>query len=318
MPDLMGVDIDPQTTGEVDPSSLFRRQQGFFVEINWDKNEDPMPKKNISSRIKRSCAQAADYAGIQFCARPFNIFTIGLVIFSSEFRVGIFDRAGIQFSPSYSLWGPKFICVMRRLTCDMDSYAMGMDPTVKFHPGSTLYSLTYPKFIVGLGGPTKYSDRPGQITRTTSGYPIWTSLSLIGRGTAVWQCEDGSLLKVAWRKQGRSREADIYQRVDIRRGVGIAHFVDGGDVHAVTFNDGIPISTNFIRDVIADKNARKLVPQEWNRVLHRVLINPIGKPLHAINSVNELAGGLQDIARGTCDYSITFFLNDGTKNYNRT
>ena len=90
------------------------------------------PKPAITGTIPSIVVQCADYARLFMSARPFMLFCVGILIFGTEFCVGIFDCDGITFSPVYDMFQDTeaFIRVVRSLTCNLSIEELGSDPTV--------------------------------------------------------------------------------------------------------------------------------------------------------------------------------------------
>ena len=159
------------------------------------------PKSKDHKVVKPVVCQAADYARLNLSARPFQLFSVGFLIFGSEFCVAIFDRAGVLFSPIHDMWEDTgiFVRVIRSLTCHLSSVELGQDPTVTTLPdqqheiwrNQTKHlgreaPKDFPTFSISMGG-------FGSPSWYTIGLPIWTSVSLLGRGTSVWLVrENGS------------------------------------------------------------------------------------------------------------------------------
>jgi hypothetical protein len=225
------------------------------------------------------------------------------MIFGFQFCVAVFDRDGVLFSPIRDILRDKatFIRVVRRLACDMTSVQLGQDPTVSMIPHEKSVHLraraksltgtdTFPCFSITMGG----SD-----TRRwyTLGPPIWTSISLLGRGTSVWRvCEannfdDVLVLKSAWRSSKRTAESDIYKSI-AGPCTGIALYRCGMDV---MFPDD---------SLITVANLRGDTPGEAEPtpVLHRLLLATLGRPLWEYSSDVELLKGLRAAVKGTCFY----------------
>jgi hypothetical protein len=192
--------------------------------------------------VKAIATQAADYARLHISAQPFQLFSIGLLIFGTNFCVAIFDRDGVQFSPVHDIWSPVFICVVRCLTCDMSPVELGQDPTVRILSDSEARPWQQKAVSIGLQ-PTEHIQFPtyavtmGKGSRCwyTLGVPIWSSLSLLGRGTVVWRVCDSTnpskllVLKNAWRSNGRLPESMIYESI-ICKHPGVADYEFGDDV----------------------------------------------------------------------------------------
>lgn len=70
--------------------------------------------------ISEIVCHAADYAQLHLSSRPFQLFSVGLLIFGRKFMVGIFDRDGVSLSPISDVCDggegfKTFIKVVRRL-----------------------------------------------------------------------------------------------------------------------------------------------------------------------------------------------------------
>ena len=164
------------------------RDRDAFGEVKPLKKQGPKPA--ITGTIPAIVTQSADYARLFMSARPFMLFCVGILIFGTEFSVGIFDRNGITFSPAYDMFQDTetFICVVLSLACNLSIEEIGFDPTVRVLTDAETQQLTgstegYPHAVVSSGG----SD-PRQTC--TIGPPIWTSLSFLGHGTNVWRVRE--------------------------------------------------------------------------------------------------------------------------------
>jgi hypothetical protein len=163
-------------------------QCGGFCEIKPTPQQGP--KSANPKVVTPFVCQAAYHARLHLSARPFLLFSVGLLIFGSHFCVAIFDRAGVLFSPIHDMWEDTgiFIRVIRSLTCHLSPVELGQDPTVtmlsdKQHEiwrnqtrelGRQV-PKDFPTFVVSMAGRCWY----------TVGLPMWTSVSLLGRGTCV-------------------------------------------------------------------------------------------------------------------------------------
>lgn len=252
--------------------------------------------------------QCADYARLHLSASPFQLFSIGLMIFGFEFCVAIFDRDGIMFSPIRDMLKDKgvFIRVVRRLTCDLSPVELGQDPTVRMI--GDVESIPWKEKAKAVAGTDKFPcfsiTMGGNDHRQwfTLGPPIWTSISLLGRGTSIWRvCEATDpadvtqpvlVLKNAWRSSKRTAESDIYKSItDSHPGVASHYF--GTDVMFPGI-DNHTINVNNLRgDAPCD--------DEGTPILHRLLLKTIGRPLWEYSSDLEFLKGLRAALRGKCD-----------------
>jgi Fungal protein kinase len=166
-------------------------------------------------------------------------YSLHITICGTIFNICLFDRAGGVVSKDYDLDDADdfktFVRIIRRATCDMDAYELGLDPTVA--PLDYLGSVArYPRFKVEVGENTYH----------TYGFPIWQSVTLQGRGTWVFGAtkEDSPnpdpseclVLKNAWRVSGRLPESTLYgiinklkERDNMPTLRSVAEFMDGGE-----------------------------------------------------------------------------------------
>ncbi|KAF4572390.1 hypothetical protein EYR36_006891 [Pleurotus pulmonarius] len=267
----------------------------WFVEIKPKESQGLAAKDATISEV---VCQAADYARLHMSCRPFQLFSVGLLIFGRKFMVGIFDREGVSLSPISDFCDAgegfrTFIRVIRRLV-SLSDIELGSDPTVQpLSPSSGLHAAVrelaisrglspdFPPYVVLC--PREYSTMVNGVTSTkweqnswlTVGPPIWVSLSLIGRGTNIWpvvpltwnsgkySIVEGaplSILKNAWRNSERTGEASIYGSLNTPP-PGVARFLQGGDARFDSETD-IPISVH---------NLRRQYP--YGAWLHRVATN---------------------------------------------
>ena len=283
------------------------RDRDAFGEVKPLKKQGPKPA--ITGTIPAIVTQSADYARLFMSARPFMLFCVGILIFGTEFCVGIFDRDGITFSPAYDMFQDTetFICVVRTLASNLSIKEIGFDPTVRVLTHAETQKLTgsiegYPYAVVSSGG----SD-PRQWC--TIGPPIWTSLSFLGRGTNVWRVREyvvgvnqepllqgnDMIMKTAWRSSARTPESDIYMSID-QFPEGLAKFECGGDVKYA----GYPITVQNLRS----HSVHNFLPEgdinPPTPVLHRLILGTVGRLLWEYTSDFDLIAGFRDALKGEC------------------
>ncbi|KAJ3539526.1 hypothetical protein NM688_g6348 [Phlebia brevispora] len=278
----------------------------------------------VSLRSNRSLPRAADYARLHMAARPFQLFSVGLLIYGLKFCVAIFDRTGATFSPEGSLDNTEglklFMRVVRCFTVTMTDEDLGRDPTTELvpltHPalldlqaearslGITVHD-NFPTFTVSLGDGTN--------NRWITVAMIWSSLSLLGRGTTVWLVKrlqnvlpQGSvrIMKTAWRSNRRIAEADIYKSLQSAQNYHshpcVAQFDAGGDVRFQ--NSGISVST--LRRTILGLPQDSL---QEDKILHRVFLSTVGRPVWEYEREELLIRGIKAAIQGH-----KFFCEQGT------
>ena len=286
--------IDLPTTEDV-PSELLWRQCLVFLEVKKDSGESPNPAGLGDTRVKSILIQMADNARLQLAARPFMRFCIHLSLCGTVFNVVLFDRAGAVVSRNYSLVDDLklIILIIRHLATDMSAYDLGLDRTVRplQNRGD---AFPVPEYLVKVSENTWFR---------TSGVPMWQSLSLLGRGTHVFQaraCDQPDspllILKSSWRKVGRVPEAELYKVLSQPSPLapldGIAEFITGQDVK-ITKDDAEPISAATHRDGFG-----KLPKADHDVVLHRLVLATKGKSMTAYVALDELLFSGKGILRG--------------------
>ncbi|KAF8579377.1 hypothetical protein K439DRAFT_1416273 [Ramaria rubella] len=270
------------------------RHRSAFAEIKPNASLGPVPAS--AGVVKDIVAQSADYARLHMSAKPFQLFTYGLLIFGSKFCVAIYDRDGVLFSPTHDMWHdtPIFIRVIRRFTCDLSDVQLGQDPTVRKFPETEALTFqneakdlkipnhTFPIYSINMGR--------GNFSWCTLGPPLWSSLSLLGRGTIIWRvCEPSNrkkvmVLKNAWRRSERLAESTIYSSIKGSH-PGLVDFHFGDDVVFPTDTDRL-ITVSHLRD--------KGTNNEGNTpILHRLVFNTLGRPLWDYKTEIELLKGLR-------------------------
>ena len=246
-------------------------------------------------------------------------YSLHITVCCHIFNICLFDRAGGVVSKDYDLKKrgdfETFVRIIRRATCDMDAYELGLDPTVT--PLDYLGSVArYPRFKVEVGDNTYH----------TYGFPIWQSTTLQGRGTWVFGATkednpnpktcDRLVLKNAWRASGRLPESTLYGIINkLQEGDNmptlrcVANFIDGGDVMVdgevrqdpaigseITggvVNQQVPMRVSSHRKFVegAESNPH-------NPILHRVVLATRGKSMASYTSFIELLSAAECAAEG--------------------
>jgi hypothetical protein len=244
-------------------------------------------------------------------------YSLHITLCGTVFNICLFDRAGGVVSKDYNLENDfeTFVRIIRRATCCMDAYELGLDPTV--FPLNYLGSVAYyPRFKVEVGENTYY----------THDFPIWQSTTLQGRGTWVFSVtkEDNPnprpnerlVLKNAWRASGRLPESTIYSIIkELQAGYEVltlrcvAEFVDGGDVtvwegqqvNATTSskrNEGLSSQRVTIRISSHRKFVEGAESSPHNPTLHRVVLATRGRSMVSYTSMVELLSAAECAAEG--------------------
>ncbi|KAF7986621.1 hypothetical protein HWV62_26422 [Athelia sp. TMB] len=342
-PDLQMVEPSqqyPQTLRHLKPLKPLEATHYWRGMICWGEikplyQDGPQPHDPTNSVPEDIVTQTADYARHHLSARPFLLFSVGLLIFGGHFCIGIYDREGIEFSPYSSLWdkalsptggkviSPDFIRVIRCHTHSATLVTLGLDPTVELLRGqeiedwkSIAHAQGLPKSELEVVSDPTYRVGMGQGSHSwfTLGSPIWSSVSFPGRGTMIWKVWDSTsrkvlVLKNAWRPGGGLSESTIYLSIHNSH-PGLAKFIFGADVAFATGGTKWPINACRLRnpnlwraeeaekaqtdkatvEVVQDGELQNANAQdkddrdeaqynEESPVLHRLVLEPIGRPL---------------------------------------
>jgi hypothetical protein len=286
------------------------RHRDAFGEVKPSNKQGPMPA--FTGTIPPIVTQCADYARLFMSARPFMLFCVGILIFGTEFCVGIFDRDGVTFSPIYDMFKntDMLVRVVRSLACTMSIRDLGLDPTVQVLNDEETKKLTgqharniYPSALVSCG----------ERQWCTIGSPIWTSLSFLGRGTNIWRVKEyvlddnqqpylkGNLMimKTAWRSSARTPESEIYLSIPHPQPDGLAKFECGGDVKFPLTQ--FPITVKNLRsEVLQNLSPDDDTVSPATPVLHRLILLTVGRPMWEYKTERDLLTGFNDAIRGQC------------------
>ncbi|KAH9896113.1 hypothetical protein C8Q73DRAFT_643700 [Cubamyces lactineus] len=256
-----------------------------FIEVKPSNNQHAYPTV-AGGPASSLLAQAADYARLHLSGRPFSVFSISLLIFGCGFCVCIFDRQGVLVSPRYHMWEDLdvFIRVVRSLTRVLDEHELGLDPSVSPAPQSMLPNGTEAYIVDPVGSDPRHW--------CTVHEPIWSSLSLFGRGTTVWRvrevnasgqlCGPEMIMETSLRSSDRDAESFVYHAIKGSH-PGLAKYVVGADV---TFPDN-----KYKRITAHALRGTTLGPNKLTSVLHRIVIETLGRPVWEYHSERELLEG---------------------------
>ena len=290
------------------------RDRVAFVEVKASEDQGPTSPNDT---VKEIAQQAADHARLHMSLAPFQLFSVGLLIYGLQFCVAIFDRAGVTFSPEGCLdttigqgWY-TFIRIVRCLAVTATPTQLGLDPTATpISPSPTVASMIaktaqryrvvvpsdLPVYAVSLGGLTE--------RRWVTVGPLSSSSSLFGRGTTVWLVGelDGDVptgkvaaMKTSWRRVSRTPESAIYQALKSTTSLPpyVANFLEGADVE-------YPFAASESGDcrAIRISTLRNTPLGEEDSILHRLFLASVGRPIWMFDSEKELILGLKAALHG--------------------
>ena len=292
-PDISLIDL-PES--DVVPAEHLWRQCAVFMEMKKNADDGPLGNDTLNAKLpegapvmmprlracKKIIIQMADNARILMATRPFLRFCVHIAFCGTNFNLALFDRNGVVISRTYHFethFG-LFIRIIRRLSCEMTAYDLGLDTTVR--PEGCLGAAQYPAYLVKISDTAWYR---------TEGVPLWQSTSLLGRGTLVFRARKHNkpsdplwILKHAWREDGRLKESELYELMQKPDGPfqsppSLAKWVAGGDVlldsgQAVTIESH---RTQFGSVVIGN-----------GATVHRLILASRGKSLGSYTKLKEL------------------------------
>ncbi|KAG2065797.1 hypothetical protein BDR04DRAFT_1107862 [Suillus decipiens] len=280
-PDFVLAEVPP-TSGPLTPAldvgndGIKWRQICGFVEVKPSVKEGPNATRPTT--VRQIVSQGANYARLIMAARPFQLYVLCIFIYGHKFSLGWYDRRGVIISCDYDIDDDLNILVnaVLQLTTHMTTYQLGHDRSARLLERHSYYQVEYPSFLVSMG-----ADSDTRLWKT-EGPPIWSSLSLLGRGTATWRAvsignkkEGVIVLKTLWRSQTRQSESDIYGHIKSPL-PGVAEFSLGDDVRiAVARETHVRVTVSGLRSLILNDDVG--VPDD--PVLHRLVLKTVGRPL---------------------------------------
>ncbi|KAL0960122.1 hypothetical protein HGRIS_011763 [Hohenbuehelia grisea] len=311
-----------------------------FLEIKPLSSQGIIPNNSDEATVLKTLTQTAEYGCLHLSSRPFQLFSVAVVISGSKFVVVIFDRDGATVSSDFDMWSDTevFVKVIRQIACGLSPIELGADPSVQeLEISSPLYqeirkksaalqvlpeSFDFPSYRITCPRQLHpHSETPFATTHevpwvsnqwVTIGPPISSPLSLCGRATTVWRVtrmenncivniDEVCILKNAWRPSDHNSESDIYQSISTRL-AGVAEFLQGGDVT-------MPGSTDVIRvDRLRCVPGRSFVPSAQSTwILHRLVLKTIGRALWDADSFLDIVKGVRAALNGhksLCSHNI--------------
>ena len=311
-PDISLIDL-PHS--DAVPAKYLWRQCAVFMEVKKNAWDGPLGNDIINARLPEDAhvprdlqdcrsitSQMADNARILMATRPFLRFCLHIVFCGTNFNLALFDRNGIVISRSHHFETHLglFIRIIRRLSCEMTAYDLGLDTTVR--PEGCLGSAQYPSYLVKISDETWYR---------TEGVPLWQSTSLLGRGTLVFRARKHSdpdeplwILKHAWREDGRLKESALYELMRKSGGPfesprSLAEWIAGGDV---PLHSGMAVTIGGHRALFGSKVIGN------GATVHRLILASRGKSLGSYTKLKQLLKAAWAIVVGM-QFVIATFLD---------
>jgi hypothetical protein len=275
------------------------------IEVKVKATEGPNAARGTAQETAKDIVQQhADVARAHLASRPFQVFSLGMMICGDLFWCIMWDRGGCTISPAFSLINDKetLVRVALQLSRGLSLQELGTDPTVELsRPGNRKAQA-------------KYSFQFAN-DRWTTETKLFQSLTLVGRGTGVWVVTASGgkgktrircVMKSSWRSRSRRAEHEIYavilqrlQEEKMQWPKGVAQIRAGDDVAVGA--EGMA-GERGIEDAISISKLRggmgKQVMLGEDAVLHRLLLTELGHSLHEYTSARQLLLALKDAIAG--------------------
>jgi hypothetical protein len=295
------------TTSDVTLINLRRPDLTTFDDTNGDRHKNfqyaaaPWELKVKSSDApdpeshKDIIAQVADVVRLRMASRPFQLFTLSLILCDSRFWVAMWDRDGVVVSRPHQLEEEQdlFRRIIISLHCHLDLYDLGLDRNVKIAAGLP-YIPSDPYPTIDFGG------HEWQLVER-----IFQSVTAIGRGTSVWRVrrtgENGEdiarAFKWSWRSPGRDTEAEIHTQIE-----GAFEAIHETQPLNIALMDS-GASDSDLEDAKVDIQSLRSDLEETskpvrNLVLTCILLKRVGKAIWDYKDDLEIMRGARDILQG--------------------
>jgi hypothetical protein len=283
-----------------DDHSEDRHKNFRYVSAQW---ELKVAKKNKVAHPL--IAQVADAIRLRMASRPFQLFSLAILMCGSRFWVSFWDRDGVVVSKVHDIGSDDFLRVVIALHFDLDLYGLGLDREIVLPTDPA----TGKAFHYIPSSPCPTTDMAGHKWRLVEN--LFQSTGSLGRGTSVWLAsrddEDGSLveraIKWSWRSPGRLSESEIHKRIeadfasqDQPQPATIAIMDKDADTEIPTSVTGIEHTTMTIARLRKD-----LLPESGpinDLMLTCVVLKRVGKSIWNYDKDSELLRGAHDMLKG--------------------
>ncbi|KAH8094557.1 hypothetical protein BXZ70DRAFT_948014 [Cristinia sonorae] len=182
---------------EADEKAMYPHLVHSFLEIRPLASQGLIPKGSDKTKVPQTLAQTANYARLHMSSRPFQLFTVALVICGSKFVVAIFDRDGVTVSTDYDMWEDTaiFVRVVLQITSRLSPIQLGTYPSdQELEANSNLYAQIRKKSEV-FHCPQQLRPCPETPFSTTNKVPWVTDQWVVKpAGRALW--ESNSYLEI--------------------------------------------------------------------------------------------------------------------------
>jgi hypothetical protein len=255
-------------------------------EVKVKEKDAPMPNRHRSI-----IHQVAGAIRLRMASRPFQLFTLAIILCDSRFWVSMWDRGGAVISKPHNLRTPEgrdvYLKVLISLHCYLDLYDLGLNQHV------------------GLPNNLHYIPSNPFPTITFAGYEwqlikrIFQSITETGRGTSVWHVqrfEDGKLferaIKWSWWSSTRSSEAMIHREIE-------AAF-QGNQPREIALLDHKVQSKDDGPEEVVDVDSLRSASSKptKNLLLTCILLKRVGKPIWDYEDDQEILLGAVDMLQG--------------------
>ncbi|EPQ56816.1 hypothetical protein GLOTRDRAFT_127217 [Gloeophyllum trabeum ATCC 11539] len=320
-----------------------------IIEVKPEKDKDPGFNNAVSKHHKYEQVQAwneiQQYGSVAFRAVP-RCYMLGIGFYDDVARFYRWDRSAVIFSESFHYKSDvKPLVQFLHALGTFGNKTMGADSSITTGvPDNfplTLLRRIYHKAIED--GVVKYDSKctesnlpsrsshmavpaspsfEGPENCVTLGGPLFSSRSLLGRGTTAWLALSATaaestssvgkeirqcfVVKDSWREEGRLPEHKIYERIHQKGHIfGVARCRGGFDIDSVVHEEEKRNHTTFTQRI------RLFLPEAKfsARIHYRCVLDSIGIPLSRFPSTRQLVKAVRDAVKGLCDMAKAGILH---------
>ncbi|KAG1837233.1 hypothetical protein DFJ58DRAFT_749558 [Suillus subalutaceus] len=254
------------------------RQICSFIEVRPDFKDSP--NTTNTAVVKQIVSQGADYARLIMVSRPFQLYVLCVFIYGHKFCLGWYDRRGVILSDDYDIDDNLDILVnvVLQLNTHMTDYQLGHDRSACLLEGHSYYQVEYPSFLVSMG-----TDGETLLWKTM-GPPIWSSLSLLGRGTATWRAISVGNKKEVVVLENYMEVANSEKRIQR-----VAELSLGDNVRIPVIKEmHTHVTVGTLRSLILSDDDVNISDDP---ILHRLVLKTVGRPLWDAETTKEFILG---------------------------
>jgi hypothetical protein len=283
------------------------------------------PSDDETQRPVEIIGQMADAVRVLKDSRPFQLYTLAVMICGENFWVSAWDQAGVVLSKPHSMVDEQelFIRLIISINCRMDAVAFGHNPRIQLPAGFSYTPLENLSAVESLAA-LDNGEAPARLPTTRIGRFQWElrevlskSKCALGRNTTVWRVarnveEDPRkpkryifrALKLTWHTPSRVTESAIHHQLQEdfrllgRKQPPTISILDAGECDGDDSADTACVFTT-ISEIRGDNVCSNVFrTSDANLELTALLFSRVGKSICQYETDLELLRGTRDILKG--------------------